>query len=152
MELLQHSSVMVEVFKDPRPLSTLSDPRIKKLQASANYFSQFVGADPTLSFTTQTSYDIMSSINGFIELLHNCIPLRLSLVPAYINSDAIENHFCMVRSLFNGASDHPAYYAYSNLQNSIILTQPPGLPKKRNANDSFIEVPAANKKKLSEKN
>ena len=89
----------------------------------------------------------MCTINALLELVSHCSKDRVSVVPAYVNSDVIENHFSMVRSLFNGASEHPTYYVYKSLQNSVILTQPPGLPKKRNACNSYIQPPPACKVK-----
>ena len=141
IELLQHSSNLVAIFNDQHPWSTLCDERYSKLKRAGEYFTQFEGVDPKCSFTTQTSYDILCTINGFLELLNHCVKNRLSIKPGYINSDIVENHFCMVRGLHNGASDHPTYHIYKSLQNSIILTQPAGLPKKRNSN-TYIEPPA----------
>ena len=82
----------------------------------------------------------MCTIDGLLEIIKICVKGRISLILAYLNSDVVENHFCMVRSLFNGASDHPDYFTYKSLQNSIILTQPLNLPKTRNSN-TYVSPP-----------
>lgn len=66
------------------------------------------------------------------------LPKQFKIIPAYINSDILENHFCLVRTLFTGAATHPNYAQYMSVQNSVVLTQPTGLPTKRNA-QQYVE-------------
>lgn len=133
VELLGHSSAMIEIFLDTKSLDDINDDRIIQLRRAKQYFSQFCGTDPRHSFTSQTTYDIQCTLGGLVELFQTVCEAGMSAVPAYINSDVVENHFCMVRSLFNGPSDHPNYYTYKSLQNAVILTQPTGLSRKRNS-------------------
>ena len=142
IELLEHSSKMITLFLDRQPLCSAADPRIGILEQAADYFSQFQDAPATQSFTSATTYDINCTVNGLLELIRNSTKQGLPLVPSLLNSDVIENHFCMVRALFNGGSDHPSYFIYKNLQNAVILTQPVALPSNRNANttNSYIQL------------
>lgn len=139
VELLEHTSKMVEIYLDRRPISMYGDERVKELMKAEQYFKQFVDKKPEESFTTQTTFDTICTLSGTLELLRILTSKRLSVAPGFINSDVVENHFCMVRSLFNGANDNPSYFAYKGLQNSVILTQPINLPKKRNC-DTLIEI------------
>ena len=117
----------------------MSDDRVKELVKIELYFSQFKDKPPKDSFTTQTTFDTLCTLGGTLQLLNITTKKRISIVPGYLNSDVVENHFCMVRSLFNGANDNPTYFTYKGLQNSVILTQPVNLPKKRNS-DTYIEI------------
>ena len=133
---------MITLFMDRQQLCSAADPRIRRLEQAADYFSQFQDAPATLSFNSATTYHIHCTLNGLLELITNSKKQGLPLVPSLLNSDVIENHFCMVRALFNGGSDHPSYFIYKNLQNAVILTQPVALPSNRNANttNSYIQI------------
>lgn len=125
---------MVEVFLDTSSsVRGVTDKRIGDLSAAANYFTQFKGADKHYSFTNESTYDTLCTLNGVVELVKSCAKKKHPVVLGYVNSDIIENHFSMCRSLYNGASQHPNYFTYKSLQNSTILCQPVGLSNKRNA-------------------
>ena len=144
VELLENTSKLILLFNDQVPIIRESDEKLNVLSSAASYFRQFKGKDPKLSLTRETVYDMLCTINGLIEFIEHCCKRKISIILKYVNSDVIENHFCMVRTLFNGANDNPTYHTYKSLQNSIILTQPMGLPGKRNAN-TYIEPPKINK-------
>ena len=128
----------MSIFNDRRPIQFVSDERLRRLQQVSHYFQQFSEREKKSSFTAESLYDIKSAMQGFIRLCSACLALNIAVIPAYINSDVIENHFCQVRSLFNGSNDHPTYAHYMGLQTSILLTKPVGLPSKRNAS-MYIE-------------
>ena len=134
IELLEHTSPLISLFNDKTPIKTLSDERLSTLRRIAAYFEQFSGKERVSSFTSECLYDIQCCIHGFLELCQRMVKNRGQVIPAFINSDIVENHFSHVRTLYNGSNDHPTYAIYCALQNSIILTQPIALPGKRNAN------------------
>lgn len=143
LELVEHTAEMIEVFLDFRTIIKSDDVRIGKLQKAYNYFEQFQGKPAKDSFTKETSYDVLCTLGGIIELLTHATDVHsIPAVPANINSDIVENHFSMVRGLFNGSSDHPTYFCYLGIQNSAILTQPQ-LSRKRNANidRAYVQPP-----------
>lgn len=138
IELLEHTTKLIEVFLSRRPLVTLSDSRLADLRTCHTYFNQWLDVSAEKSFTAQTRFDLLCTIAGSIELFTKCCRNRRILTPGVINSDVIENHFCMIRGLFNGASDHPNYFTYKSLQQCVILTQPVGLPGSRNAHSTYV--------------
>ena len=144
IELLETTSKLILILQDKAPIVRECDERLNVLRSVATYFSQFKGKDPKLSLTRETAYDVLCTVNGLVEFITICCKKKVPIIPAYINSDIIENHFCMVRTLFNGANDNPNYYTYKSLQNSIILTRSMELPSKRNSN-TYIEPPTSSK-------
>ena len=130
---------MVDIFLDRRPISAMNDSRVKDLAKAEKYFMQFKDKDPKKSFTSQTSFDTICTLSATLELLKIATSQHISVVPGFLNSDVVENHFCLVRSLFNGANENPSYFHYKGLQNSAMLTQPINLPKKRNS-DVYMEI------------
>lgn len=133
---------LVRIFNDKRPISTMKDERINQLREALVYFETFTGKPKKQSFTSESLYDIICCITGFLELVSVVVKRRHALVPAFLNSDIVENHFSYVRTLYNGANDNPTYANYCDLQNSIILTQPMSLPGKRNAN-CYVKYPSS---------
>ena len=104
---------MIEVFLDFRAINKSTDERITTLRKAHQYFQQFQGKAAKESFTAETSYDVLCTLGGLIELTTRVTDVHnVTVVPANINSDIVENHFSIVRGLFNGSSDHPNYFGY----------------------------------------
>lgn len=135
--LLEYTSRLVQIANDTMPILSLSDERISTLKRIASYFCQFEKRLKNQSFTSESLYDIQSAIGGFLELCIHMLPKR-HVIPAFINSDIIENHFCLVRTMFSGPNTNPNYLHYMSVQNSIVLTQPVALTNKRNA-QQYVE-------------
>ena len=76
-----------------------------------------------------------------MELTGIIIKRGQSVNLATLNSDIVENHFCQIRTLYNGANNNPNYFSYMFMNNSVVITQPKSLPGKRNAN-IYISPPA----------
>ena len=138
ISLLEQTSKLVRVSNDRMCIRTKNDPRLTEIRDIIGYFEQFEGKPTKQSFTRETLYDIKSALEGLLEFVDSMLTKQIRVIPAFINSDILENHFCLVRTLFNGPSRHPSYAAYMAVQNSIILTQPTGLPTKRNA-EQYVE-------------
>ena len=81
---------------DKTPIVRECNDRLDMLCSVSTYFSQFQGKDPTLSLTRETAYDVLCTVNGLIQFITICCNEKLPVIPAYINSDIIKNHFCMV--------------------------------------------------------
>ena len=148
IELVEHTAKMIEVFLDFRAINKSTDERITTLRRAHQYFQQFQGEAARESFTAETSYDVLCTLGGLIELTTRVTDVHnVTVVPANINSDIVENHFSIVRGLFNGSSDHPNYFGYLSIQNSAILTQPQ-LSRKRNAyiDRAYVQPPKVAKK------
>jgi hypothetical protein len=129
-------------------MDSASDERMKNLQQAHSYFKQFLNKPSKDSFTCQTSYDVLCTIGGLLELFSRTIEVnKISVVPGNVNSDIVENYFSMIRGLFNGSSDHPTYFQFKSMTNAVILTQPQ-LSRKRNANIDRAYVQAPKIKKL----
>lgn len=146
IELLEHTSELISIFLDKISIDSPKDPRMNKLKEAYKYFSQFLNKDPKESFTSQTSYDVLCTIGGLIELFEDMSVENVAVVPGNVNSDIVENYFSIIRGLFNGSSDHPNYFQYKTMTNAAILTQPQ-LSRKRNANidRAYVQPPKVSK-------
>ena len=131
VELLENTSVLVEVFHDKRPIANLSDKRLKDVCRVLEYFNDWqdkVTSSDTHSvkknlITSQTREDINSSIQGFVSLCDISIKNGNSVNPGYINSDLIENNFCQQRGIRNGNNTNPTLAQFGPAQTAICLGQ-----------------------------
>ena len=72
----------------------------------------------------QTREDLNSCIIGFNSLCKNTLKnKRISIGPARINSDVIENIFCQQRGIVNGNNTNPTFYQYVKYINAVIIGQ-----------------------------
>ena len=137
IELLKHTSKIIEVFRDMRPITELTDNRLLVLKEVLEWFQAWkkealsnkeVPNDKRKRslLSTECSDDIESLLMCFPEIcqihLKNFFPTG-SIVPSRFNTDIVENHFCQQRGLHNGNSTNPSYYGYCSTTNSIILGQ-----------------------------
>lgn len=131
--VLQHTSKLVQIFHDMRPIYTMEDKRIDDVRSCA-FFSDWqmhVLQDKEISaknkyrhlITEQTLTDIKSALFGFIQLCDITTDLKMSIRPALINSDIIENLFCQQRGICHGLNTNPTLLQYGPALNSIILGQ-----------------------------
>jgi len=136
IELLEHTSKLVDIFRDMRPIKTLSDNRICQLKEVDMWFTEWessVKGDHDMSKTEKTKClmsqqcheDIHASLQGFVALCEtvHSMDTPLSITPALVNSDCIENIFNQQRSTYNGANTNPTSYQYKKTINSIIIGQ-----------------------------
>lgn len=145
IQLLQNTSKMISIFRDIRPITNVDDDRLKQLQEVQSWFVEWKNGIKSSSMSNKEkdsclmSYqcleDLSSCIMGFIELCVKVVGLKnehVSIVPALINSDVIENEFNQQRSTYNGANTNPNSVQYRKSLNSIILGQS-AISKKANA-------------------
>lgn len=126
--LLQHTSTLIANFRDPRPITDLSDVRLKENMAALQWFINWEESVKDRSdknkclISHQTRADLTSLIIGFDELCHSKLKIApSSIIPNRINSDVIENIFCQQRGLYNGNNTNPNYLTYCRTMNVIIL-------------------------------
>jgi hypothetical protein len=131
IELLEHTSQLVDIFKDLRPIFDLNDNVFSKLQLVLNFFNTWedtvknckVHTPAKHLITQETRDDLNSAISGFVSLCKLCLGKGNSITPAYLNSDLIENHFCQQRGICNGQNTNPTIKQYGPSNNAIILGQ-----------------------------
>ena len=133
IELLECTTVFIRNFRDSRPITDVSDERLKQNSDAINWFINWenkVKRDTNIKnkekhlISHQTRDDIISSVKGFEELcIYKLKKSNSSIIPSRVNSDIIENMFCQQRTLHNGANTNPNYLGYCNSVNSVILGQ-----------------------------
>ena len=109
ISLLQRTSILVAIFRDQRPICDEADPRLQQLRDVLVWFKTWEN-DISIKYATpgernrrlltaETRQDVDSCITGSCAMLQ--VRARLSpgssVVPARLNSDAIENTFCQQR-------------------------------------------------------
>ena len=65
--------------------------------------------------------DIEWLVIGFESLVESCLKDGISVIPADINSDIIENFFCAQRGITGGSRSNPSVYNYMYGINSVVL-------------------------------
>ena len=104
------------------------DVRLIKVQSVLEFFhsweSQFTTNKDRSKhlITRETREDLDSSLYGFVNVAHRCYSLGLALNPGYFNSDVIENWFCQMRTIRNGANSNPTLLQIGPAINTNILT------------------------------
>jgi hypothetical protein len=144
IELLELTSKVISLFRDRRPITELSDPRMHCLLELENWLDKWAesiskitdksSSEKNKMFISQETYsDLLSMCRGFTEICkrRNEIHHR-SITPAGLNSDVIENFFCQQRTLCNGSNSNPTVHQYKYGINATILSQNP-VSKKSNA-------------------
>ena len=109
ISLLQQTSILVNIFRDRRPMNDPSDPRIQQLRCVFGWFKEWeidihanyhTPADRNRRLlSAETREDLDICINGFCAMLKVRAKLSpgSSVVPARMNSDVLENTFCQQR-------------------------------------------------------
>lgn len=132
IKLLEHTSVLVDFFKDERPITCLSDTRLAELKNVGKWFKTWeeqveteYANDKVLQnkalIAPQTRQDIEIMVSGILALAKVTVDAKIPLIPAKTNSDLIENFFSEERGIYHGCNSHPSYGQYMNAINSTIL-------------------------------
>lgn len=131
IQLLTHTSMLVSIFSDKRPIRSKSDERLHSLSLVLAYlralysFWQEKGSEKDKFFTRECYNDLISMITGVLKV----VSTKLSLFPKSsvylhrLNSDVCENIFCSARGICNGSNTNPSYYKYCKSINTIIIGQ-----------------------------
>lgn len=132
---LEHTSALCELFRSERSIHSLTDPRLKNAQSCLAWFKQWndtVTADSMLTkkekrralISWEAREDLESAVIGFEKLLTYRLKSYPNsyIIPALVNTDCVENVFCQVRCIHNGATTNPTYYQYMYTINTIMLS------------------------------
>lgn len=131
IELLQHTSALIELFTTTRQaICYINDERIKKLDSFLTFLSNWKaeisgeGGNSKHFISDKLWFDLQSMIHGFKAI----VDIKLKAFPAstvkqwLVNQDVVENHFCQVRAC-NGQNRNPTYRLQEQTQNSIRYGQ-----------------------------
>ena len=131
VQLLENTSVLVDIFTDRRPICETTDSRLQQLGNVLKFFntweSNVTGSvlySPAKHLLPQeTRDDLNSSIVAFTALCNDLLGKGDSITPAFMNSDVVENHFCQQRGTCNGLNTNPTLAQYGPSNTSICLSQ-----------------------------
>lgn len=135
VQLLKQTSKIIKVFRDNRPMTSLSDQRLGILKSAFDWFQEWKQEISTLKSTgvntskMMISYKCLEDTESMLLTLKEICRIHLKkyphgyVVPSRINSDIVENHFCQQRGMYNGCTSHPTYSNYCSTVNSVILGQ-----------------------------
>lgn len=136
LQLIEHTSQLIAIFRDRRPITTLADARLETLNNISLWMQKWEEEnlnDDNIPMnkkmislpSAQCRQDLHILIKSFYQLC--CQRSReypgWGIVPSRFNTDLVENHFCQERGLHNGNATHPNLAVYSNTVNSIIIGQ-----------------------------
>ena len=74
--------------------------------------------------TRETHSDLVSMVHGFLSICKRRVKNDMkSVTPAGINSDIVENFFCMQRTINHGSNSNPTVHQYKYAINATVLGQ-----------------------------
>lgn len=135
VEILRHTASLISTFRDRRPIHTIEDSRLKTNREAQLWFLKWEhdinestrnAVDKKRSLLSmECMEDLQSCILGFEQLCLDLLQIHSgwSIIPAMINSDAVENQFCQHRGKFNGLNTNPTALQYRQDINGVILGQ-----------------------------
>ena len=145
--LLKHTSNMVELFSDKHGIYHVDDNKIRALNDSLNFFTEWEQQITTGKefVSTKLWFDMQSMILGFTSIVREKLSRFPGSVikPAIVNQDLIENHFSQLRGA-NGQNENPTYQLTQGTQNSVIFGQSIVSKKSNTAgvqSNSFVGLP-----------
>ena len=128
IELLTHTSRIIELFHDKNVISSTTDGRLSHLIEFYSYLSRWKTStrDNPKNFISQKLwFDLQSMVFGFQSIV--AIKLKefpQSVVkPAIVNQDVIENHFCQIRACNGQINNNPTWRLQETAQNTIRFGQ-----------------------------
>ena len=130
--ILENTAELTSMFCDHnRPISSLSDERLKSLETILSFFNSWeTQVQSSKAYTSkknlmteETRDDLNSSVSGFLSLCRIHVKSGNSINPGYLNSDLVENFFCQQRGIRNGLNTNPTLAQYGPSKTAIILGQ-----------------------------
>lgn len=127
IELLNHTSKVIELFNSKVAISSISDQRLDDLSRFHTFLARWKSLTNGKSehfFSPKLWFDLQSMILGFQAI----VSIKLKefphsvVKPALINQDLVENHFCQVRAC-NGQNSNPTWRLQEAAQNTIRYGQ-----------------------------
>lgn len=136
IEILEHTSSLINIFRDPLLIYSVSDLRFQKLHKTLEWLTQWrkeVSDDTTIPQgskgrllpSKQCLDDMQCMLVTFPDICKKHLQEfeGASIKPSRFNNDIAENIFCQQKGLYNGNNSNPTYYNYSKTVNSILLGQ-----------------------------
>ena len=127
--LLEHTQVIVDIFCNINSkIESMHDSHIQTLVQVLEFFHTWENESVSTKdknrhlITRQTWEDIDLCIYGFIEMISVTSKLSIPIVPGYFNSDFIENWFCQMHTIRNGANQNPTLCQIGPAINSNLIT------------------------------
>ena len=127
IEFLNNTKVLVENFRDMRPIESVSDARLQENKKVLEWFQHWESNAKKSSelMTAECREDLSWMVVGFEHFVSRMITeYQIPVPPADINSDIIENFFCSQRGIKGGSKTNPPMHSYLYNINSIVLGQP----------------------------
>jgi len=127
IELLGHTSKIIELFQDKHVISSTSDACLSHLSDFHSFLVQWKSSTEGKSqrfLSTKLWFDLQSMIFGFQAL----VSIKLKeypqsvIKPAIFNQDLVENHFCQIRAC-NGQNNNPTWRLQETAQNTVRYGQ-----------------------------
>ena len=128
--LVETTSKFISTYRSSQPIQSVQDERLIILSSVQSFFvdwHEFVlkqGSNAKeckkMFMTDETFFDLKSCIEGFIALCHQEIDSH-PITPKLINSDIVENVFCMQRAIYGGANTNPDANQYRYIMTSLII-------------------------------
>lgn len=144
VQLLKYTSKLVKLANDYRPLSDSSDDRLNTIKELLDFFKSWESSstDKKHALSYECREDIKSYLIGISQLFHKIEKRggQACIIPARVNSDAVENVFCQQRAQRNGATTNPTYNQILHGTNAILLTATT-VSKKSNSGGSSSAMP-----------
>ncbi|XP_014675321.1 PREDICTED: uncharacterized protein LOC106815380 [Priapulus caudatus] len=136
IELLEHSSKLISIFRSKKPIISISDDRFHILSQALRWFQMWrnnVRSNTTLTNgemsrmlpSTACLDDMICMLVTFPKVcqIHLSEYKTGSVSPSRFNNDIAENMFCQQRGLHNGNATNPNYATYRTTVNSVLLGQ-----------------------------
>ena len=141
---------MVDFFSTKNLIYTVNDSRLEKLRGVLSYFSEWrAGISRGEEFlSSKLWFDLQAMILGIISLVNTKLKRfpETTIKPAALNQDAVENHFCQLRSA-NGQKENRTCLLTQATQNAVIFGQRTISCKYNTgtkAGNTFTELPKQN--------
>ncbi len=113
IELLTHTSKVIELFHDKHVIHSVADCRLNDLMRFYQFLTRWhcgTNGESNQFISHKLWFDLKSMIFGF----HSIVYIKLNeypqsvIKPAIVNQDVVEGHFCQVRAC-NGQNNHPTW-------------------------------------------
>lgn len=154
VQLLRQTSALIHIFRDTRPVKSMSDERLQTLDNISQWFQNWENGnkkDTTIPENKKRqslpSKECLEDLHILIKSFQQVCEMRCQdypgwgIVPSRFNTDLVENQFCQQRGLFNGNATHPNLATYSHTVNSIIIGQT-SKSRGRKSNAGFQKAPS----------
>jgi hypothetical protein len=133
INFLEQTALLISIFHDKRPITSMEDLRLNQLQDIYKWFCDWEtkAKKPDNNNTSKPlpSWECMEDVKSLLLGFHEVCRIHLenfpnsSIFPNRFNSDIVENHFNQERGVHNGNLTNPNYSSYCNTVGSIIMSQ-----------------------------